>query len=67
MIRPAFVVLVAASVASAQTIVCPPGAPALVKLAAKEVRRFVYSVGGWRVLDRAGSPTGFRWLITSCC
>ena len=35
-------VLISASLAFAQTIVCPPGAPANVQLAAKEIRRYVY-------------------------
>jgi hypothetical protein len=34
--------LITASLACAHTIVCPPGAPENVKLAAKEVRRYIY-------------------------
>jgi hypothetical protein len=34
--------LIGAGIASAQTIVCPPDAPPNVKLAAKEIRRYVY-------------------------
>ncbi len=41
------------SIAPAQTIVCPPDAPANVKLAAKEVRRYVYLRTGklWTVTE----------------
>ncbi len=38
----ASILVLITSIASAQTIVCPSGAPANVKLAAKEIRRYVY-------------------------
>jgi hypothetical protein len=38
----AVLTLLIAVTASAQTIVCPPGAPSNVRLAAKEIRRYVY-------------------------
>ena len=39
---PAALLTLTASAALAQTIVCPPDTPANVKLAAKEIRRYVY-------------------------
>ena len=35
-------ILLSSGAGAAQTIVCPPDAPANVKLAAKEVRRYIY-------------------------
>jgi hypothetical protein len=49
--------LIVAGVAAAQTIVCPPDAPANVKLAAKEVRRYVYLRTG-ELLPMAESAAG---------
>ena len=50
-------VLISASLAFAQTIVCPPGAPANMKLAAKEIRRYVYLRHG-KLLPIAGVGQG---------
>ena len=52
----ASLVLASAGIASAQTIVCPPDAPANVKLAAKEVRRYVWLRTGslLRIADSGG-------------
>lgn len=66
-----FLALLPVSIASAQTIVCPPGAPANVKLAAREIRRYVYMRTG-QLLPFAETgygitlKTDFEWtrLIT---
>lgn len=52
----AILVLVSSNLAPAQTIVCPPGAPSNVKLAAKEIRRYVYLRSG-KLLPVSDDPS----------
>jgi hypothetical protein len=54
--------LLTATLASAQTILCPPDAPANVKLAAKEIRRYVYLRTG-QLLPVAASGLGIALKI----
>jgi hypothetical protein len=73
--RLATTLVLLAAIAPAETIVCPPGAPPLAKLAAKEVRRYAYLRTGelWPIaptgtglvlqIDAALAPQEFR--ITS--
>ncbi len=56
------VLTVAVSIASGQTIVCPEDAPANVKLAAKEIRRYVYVRTG-ELLPIAESGTGIALKV----
>jgi hypothetical protein len=53
----AILILFAASIASSQTIVCPPDATANVRLAAKEIRRYVFLRTG-RLLPVAAEGEG---------
>ena len=53
--KPAILALIAAVTASAQTIVCPPDSPANIKLAAKEIRRYVgLRTDAWLPIAGAG-------------
>lgn len=57
----ALLALVLAHHAAAQTIHCPAGAPAIVRLAAKEVRRYVYlRTGDWLPMGNAGPGIALR-------